>query len=345
MKMGEKLTFKELFDQVNSVEIPIIQRDYAQGRKDQTEVRDTFLGSLFAALTVDKNYDDKQSLNLDFVYGDIDSTGTLSVLDGQQRLTTLFLLHWFLAVKHKNLAEFQKHFTLNGKSRFTYKTRPSSSEFFDALVSNNDVQQRYDSLADTPSYSINELINDSTWFFSAWNQDPTVQACLNMLNAIEQIFLAYTGNSYQRLVNAEIPYITFQFLRLESFGLSDELYIKMNARGKPLTPFENFKANLEQKIKSFSNDLPRYYLKARDKEVNGYEYFIHKIDTDWADLFWTYRDVGKNQDTFDDEIMNFIRLIILYQYIIDSKNNSKKTENQIDFFLGKNAKLSIVNPE
>src|SRR5690606_33734068 len=141
MNMGERVTFNELLDIVNFIEIPIIQRDYAQGRKDQSEVRNAFLDSLFSALIIDKAYDHHPSLNLDFVYGDIDNTDTLSVLDGQQRLTTLFLLHWFLAVKHNHLTEFKARFTLEGNSRFTYKTRPSSSEFFDALLSNGTIQQ------------------------------------------------------------------------------------------------------------------------------------------------------------------------------------------------------------
>ena len=33
-------------------------------------------------------------------------------------------------------------------------------------------------------------------------------------------------------------------------GLSDDLYIKMNARGKQLTDFENFKADLVGYIKN-----------------------------------------------------------------------------------------------
>ena len=42
-----------------------------------------------------------------------------------------------------------------------------------------------------------------------------------------------------RLTDTEHPAITFQLLDLENFGLSDDLYIKMNARGKPLTNFRN----------------------------------------------------------------------------------------------------------
>ncbi|GAA0805011.1 hypothetical protein [Psychrobacter piscatorii] len=39
MDKGEKITFCELFNRVERVEIPIIQRDYAQGREEQHEVR------------------------------------------------------------------------------------------------------------------------------------------------------------------------------------------------------------------------------------------------------------------------------------------------------------------
>jgi|26BtaG_2_1085354.scaffolds.fasta_scaffold01330_4 hypothetical protein len=339
MENGEKLTFSELFDKVSIVEIPIIQRDYAQGRQEQSEVRDTFLDSLFSALIIDRTNSDKQTLNLDFIYGDIDNHNTLSVLDGQQRLTTLFLLHWFLAVKNKHLVAFKERFSQDNKSRFTYKTRPSSSEFFDALVSNDDIEQRYHKIASKHNYNIHELISDSTWFFSAWRQDPTVQACLNMLKAIENRFECFDSDLYLRMMDSNNPYITFQFLPLSKFGLSDELYIKMNARGKPLTPFENFKAKLQQIIKSFSEDSTNYNLKFREDKVNAYEYFIHKIDTDWADLFWTYRTVGDNLDTYDDELMNFIRLIIIYQYIINTKNNDSKTEDRLNTFFAQKAKL------
>lgn len=98
----------------------------------------------------------------------------------------------------------------------------------------------------------------------------------------------------------------------------------MNARGKPLTIFENFKAKLEQKIKSFKTPWPIYNLPFKAGNIEAYEYFIHKIDTDWADLFWPYRNECSQDNTFDDELMNFFRLIIAYQYLL---NNKKSEEN------------------
>ena len=66
-------------------------------------MRRAFLGDLYDALVRRKN-----DLKLDFVYG-TESNKTLQPLDGQQRLTTLWLLHWFVAFKAGILAD-EKHF-------------------------------------------------------------------------------------------------------------------------------------------------------------------------------------------------------------------------------------------
>jgi hypothetical protein len=77
---------------ISRIEIPLFQRDYAQGRMTSTvqRIRTSFLDVLHKAVT------GGSAVSLDFVYGDVDA-GTLRPLDGQQRLTTLFLLHWYLA--------------------------------------------------------------------------------------------------------------------------------------------------------------------------------------------------------------------------------------------------------
>ncbi|WPC12000.1 hypothetical protein LEQ04_02775 [Riemerella anatipestifer] len=54
----------------------------------------------------------------------------LQPLDGQQRLTTLFLLYWFIAIKENKLsAELKKLLT-----KFNYETRTSSKEFCNDLI-------------------------------------------------------------------------------------------------------------------------------------------------------------------------------------------------------------------
>ncbi len=65
--------------QLQKIVIPIIQRDYAQGRRDSDvdRIRSRFLDALYDAVT-------KAPIRLDFVYGDIDVKGIMTPLDGQQ---------------------------------------------------------------------------------------------------------------------------------------------------------------------------------------------------------------------------------------------------------------------
>ena len=81
--------------ELKEIKIPIIQRDYAQGRTDADtmRVRTRFVDALYKAVT-------ETPITLDFVYGDI-KDGVMTPLDGQQRLTTLFLLHWYIAKKEQ----------------------------------------------------------------------------------------------------------------------------------------------------------------------------------------------------------------------------------------------------
>ncbi|MCC4284855.1 DUF262 domain-containing protein [Marinobacter salarius] len=321
---GERLSFFQLISKKRlRVEIPIIQRDYAQGRPNQKAVRTAFLDALYGYLQKGTPLRD-----LDFVYGSIvannskkEDAGTLPVagrfvpLDGQQRLTTLFLLHWYLAQISGQTEFLRSAFSIKGHSLFTYETRNSSSEFCDAMIA-NDI--RIDDLLcdETGSGSIAATIEDAGWFYLSWSSDPTIRSMLIMLDAIHDRFEG-CKEFFDLLVDDEAPVITFLFLNLQEFKLTDDLYIKMNARGKPLTQFENFKARLEKKVKSFNSPWPEYRLEFQDGPVSGYEYFIHKIDTDWADLFWSYRNETLADNTYDDELMNFMALVIANFHILD----------------------------
>ena len=103
------------------IEIPIIQRDYAQGRENKVYLRERLLGKMIKALQ-DKS--GKDTLSLDFVYG-TNEHGAMWPLDGQQRLTTLWLLHWYLAVRTNNLASAEGWLTISARVSATWIRRPS----------------------------------------------------------------------------------------------------------------------------------------------------------------------------------------------------------------------------
>ena len=297
------------FIQENTIEIPIIQRDYAQGRIGKEYLRASFLKELKEAL------DNKEKpLKLDFVYGSIENNH-LQPLDGQQRLTTLWLLHWYIALKAKKLKEESEKL-----KNFSYETRISSREFCKKLCE-ADFTQFIDG-------NIVDFITQQTWFYSSWKQDPTIQAMLSMLGGttneeeakdnIEAVFKGEDFNEYwTRLTSKEAP-IAFYYQPLENFGLSDDLYIKMNARGKQLTPFENFKADLIGYIERQAKEKEEW-----KRLLDIYRGIPILLDTEWLDIFWK----NKSENYEIDEIYYaFLNRFFWNYYVGYSKETGSKIE-------------------
>lgn len=330
---GERFSFFGLFEKKGyKISVPIIQRDYAQGRETTKEIRNNFLDALFDYLEENRPFRD-----LDFIYGSLsyDDCETVFIpLDGQQRLTTLFLLHWYLCQISENESLKARYFDAlikNGKSMFSYETRASSAEFCDALMNstidcNNLVEN-----------TLSKTIKNCSWFYLSWKHDPTIQSMLTMLDAIHGLFQG-KGYYFERLLDDDFPVITFLFLNLEDFQLTDDLYIKMNSRGKPLTSFENFKAKFEQSLDCTDTGGRIFSLQFNNgltKAVSLKKYFSFNIDTKWANLFWKYKSIiKKNSVTFDEVLENFIRVIFTSQYAIDSETKGK--DNNLDYLLGRN---------
>ena len=276
-------SFMEIFDtfgedqetvQLKKIVIPIIQRDYAQGRSgaEVSRIRERFLESLYRSVT-------EKPITLDFVYGDIDDGGNMIPLDGQQRLTTLFLLHWY-AAKKANIPEEEYGFL----KKFSYDTRYSARRFCIELVNYK---------PEFKGIISKELVNQA-WFPLDWENDPTISSMLVMLDAIDSKFKNILG-LWDRLKE---KCITFYFLPIKDMGLTDELYIKMNSRGKPLTMFEHFKAELEREIRNMDDSLA--------------DRIIGKIDGVWTDLLWTYRNGGSgasDDNIIDDEFLRYFKFI------------------------------------
>jgi hypothetical protein len=318
---GERLSFTALFERHPEICIPILQRDYAQGRPAAREVRAAFLQALREAL--DKPQDDSSlPLDLDFVYGSVDGRGIFSVLDGQQRLTTLMLLHWYLAAWDGETPAFMRRVLPAHGSRFTYAVRPSSREFFDELL---EWQPAWPT-ASWPGGKLSAAIVDQPWFFLSWKMDPTIQSALVMLDDIHSRFADAKGKDfYRRLTSGPESPITFQLLDLESFGLSDDLYIKMNARGKPLTAFETFKARLEEHIESV---LPSDSFVLHGREVGAREYLSHRIDTTWADVLWHYRD--EKTSLFDEQFMKLVRAVVVVTRVETGGDHDRRMQDLRD---------------
>lgn len=264
MKKMSTMTFWQLATS-KPIRIPIIQRDYAQGRTDLRVkgVRNKFLQALRDAVSSQK------ALLLDFVYGE-DEKGSFIPFDGQQRLTTLFLLHWYAAAREGKLAGH----TANHLKNFQYEVRDGARLFGQELVERprppeHPVLLPYDG---TKPYALSEFFVDQSWFRPNWGYDPTIMGMLTMLDAIHGQFHDIP-DLWERLVEENNPPVSFFFEQLEGLGSSaEDIFIKMNARGKQLTDFEHFKAQFLDYLTVLAPE------KVNDTAL--------KLDNQWMDIFW-----------------------------------------------------------
>ena len=335
--MSNRKNFIDFFSEYKEIRIPKIQRAYAQGRKNEFFIRDSFLNDLFIALK--KNV----VLELNYVYGNAvkdkqDNLPLFELLDGQQRITTLFLLYWYIACREKRLDDN----LIAVLSKFKYETRHTSSDFCESLS-----RFSYFPVCDEkPSQTIRKQFK---WYFKSFDLDPTIDSMLRMIDAIH----AHYNNIENDELFEALQSIYFYVLNLDDFGLSEELYIKMNARGLPLTPFENFKADLinylkgsecYNKIVSFGGHQMPYYLK-----------MASEIDGKWVDLFWDdddYLNIDKSEydENNEDYSIKYFRFFYRYfastyilKYRTDIKSGPMRQDSGYLFFHQVSEEQKLLN--
>lgn len=280
---------------ISRMVIPKIQRPYAQGRTDKvaTGVRNQFLNDLFQALT------SGQVLELNFVYGNIirsDGSGyVMELLDGQQRMTTLFLLHWYLCVREQVEDETRERIK-NCLKKFVYETRATTSAFCSTLA------EYFPSISDDVKPS--DHIRNSIWYHHSFECDSSVTGMLEMLDAIHEKYCQCAVEGSVKL-HEYLDNLRFYIASIGEFTMKEDLYIKMNARGLQLSAFENFKADYANLLKERS-DSPAH--------------FMERIDTRWIDIFWN----AEHHEDFDSAYFKFISRFLAALYVAEGSGALRK---------------------
>lgn len=288
-----KVNLKSFLGQYN-VEIPMLQRDYAQGRKSKENIAKDFLEKIFEVLK-----GESKKLHIDFIYG-YEENNKFILVDGQQRITTLWLIH-FIIYKMNDIFDNNIKNLLN---KFSYSVRESSKIFCKNLI---EEELNLDGKPKDIILKKAGLFVDNT---EDLKNDPTIKAMLNMLNLIYSEAKELNQNELKNAADY-LDNITFSIFDMGEYELGEELYIKMNARGKQLSKYENVKAyiqkglNFEENFKLFSS-----------------------IDNEWSDFFFD----AKNIDNFDNR-----GLIFLYYSALFFHFNKEKEikDNKLDDYLNK----------
>lgn len=336
----EKVTFNNFLDiyiSGKTIKIPRIQRNYVQGKNKK--IRKKIIDDIFDSIKEDK------LIKLDIIFGIIEGNYFIPI-DGQQRLTTLFLLHWFIYTIEEGLDERIKNLDI------LYETRESSKEFFQMLKEYGNIfKTRYDNakiennhMKHKEKIRFSKIIKNSIYYYeSKWKNDVTVQSALEMLDEIQ--------NHYEKCntkLKEKLSLITFscKIIGFEDNINPDELYIKMNSRGKQLNDFEINKSYIEK----IASDK---YEKSSDKF--DYEGFCRNINNKWTnDILYTIDEENrkKNIKYVEEYFYNLIRLFIIYFFTEKSiiKGNKEKLQYIVSiiqrkesFDLGLNEEKTIMD--
>lgn len=287
-------TFQTEFCNGNKIIIPSIQRDYIQPLDES--IINGFVKVLIDAYAMNVIKD------LNYLYGINDEDGNFIPIDGQQRLTTLWLLHLYVAARlGKRL-----------NTTIEYQTRDISGDFCKAL-SENIVTINF------ARPKLSDEIKDANWFIGCWEESVTVKSILIGLDVIHRMIgtlqseLSVMWNNMNAGENSSVK---FAFHNPRDLG--KDIYVKMNSRGKALTQFENLKAWLDDKLKSLCKEYKNYHSFA----VKFYNNWRVQVDNDWTDFFWRNRNIST---AFPEEIDDSqLRLFYTIAYVMWAQKDPKR---------------------
>lgn len=291
--------FKKLINDY-IIYVPEFQRNYLQGDDSNESIkykRDRFLDDIFDCIK-----SKSKSMDLGFIYGRVEQSykGKLFYpYDGQQRLTTLYFLYLLIYFKYKKYDEIQSI-----KEKLFYQTRISTNRFIESFLSwildSKEKDNIYYDFWNKDGKNLKGFIMSQDWFMmTEWNYDVSI---INMLSIIVEISrrvknLGDITNIVNFIDKDENNPFQFDFIYVDDISKSDDLYIKINSRGKALSPFENLKSDIDE------------YWSNEDKT---------KLDAEWTEYVWNQLDVNdKNKEkSFDNSFYNLLSNIFYLQYLV-----------------------------
>jgi|GEM_PF-3051407 len=267
----QKYTLSALFSdrELQQFIIPEIQRDYVWETSDVADL----LGYIREGF--DGGDADVPYLGFIYAYGDRDFVYKYFLIDGQQRLTTIFLM--LIAGYVYTGKKIPDYLFDADQLKLDYKVRQSTHDFLGALVSHC----HQGTLA--PDFSI----IDQAWYHDDYRNDRSIRQMIsnftfirNWLNGIEDV------PAFIRFVEEKLE---LSYYDIPDGRQGEDLYIYMNSRGRHLEPNETLKA--------------KYLARVADKKFWGTEWEI------WQDLFWKFRLHRPDADEGFNDFLKMAQLI------------------------------------
>lgn len=306
LESGQEYTLKQLFNGNNKIVIPDLQRDYCWGDKawnkdadNYTELVSGFIDNLISSFNEKRN----ENLTLGLIYGYESPKHHIQLCDGQQRITTLFLLMGMINRRTSN-NKFQKYLISNEELTkddkepyLQYAIRESTLYFLSDLVCEFFLQK---------NIKIEE-ITTKNWYFNEYDLDASIQS---MLKAIKIIDAKLVNIDYTAFGKFIINKLQMLYYDMGHRTRGEETFVVINTTGEPLTATENLKPIL---IGTISDELIR-----------------KKVSKEWEDREkWFWQNKQPTEQTSDEALKTF--LIWYWQiHLLQEKSWKDKKSSELN---------------
>lgn len=283
--------------------------------------------------------------NIGFIYA-CGQEGLFFLIDGQQRLTTLVLLAFYLSLRNngKYWGAFQQMIAPDKDLRFTYRVRKSAEQFMNELF-----------LSESCS-SFDDIRNLSA---KKWDNDASVENMIETLHIIDRYVQMSIFSKNERTLDFEtVIQITFYYTDIEQTVQGRDIYITMNSCGQPLAKHERLKpyiiAGDDSLEKSKSWNTWEDWLYRRTKEFQLDKGAVDIAMSNFLRIVYelkTAKQITDNWETaaesvlcYDDVCLYFEALIRLYEFYpkrVMELFNPAKTKDKTLYFRAPKALLQV----
>lgn len=306
---GQYYTLSQIFSEKHKIIIPDLQRDYCwgdnvwneKGKKDK-ELVSGFVDNLLSIYSKKPN----DELTLGLIYGYENPRFHIQLCDGQQRITTLFLLLGIINRKTGN-NNFQKYLVsdfeliTDDKEPFLqYAIRESTLYFLSDLVCDFFLKKEI---------LIDDIIKQN-WYFEEYDLDASIKSMLEAIRTIDNK-LNEQGSLFDFIAfgNFIINKLQLLYYDMGNRTRGEKTFVIINTTGEPLTATENLKPIL---IGNIENETDR-----------------NKASDEWEKMeewFWKKRKGAGNKtnEIADYGVREFFRWVTLLKIEVDSDKFKEK---------------------
>lgn len=294
-KTGSEVRIARLLDNDVKIIVPDLQRDYCWGdTRCQTHPNRTLACNFVDVLIESFKKDEDTSLGL--IYGYEMPAGHLHLCDGQQRITTLYLLLGLLNRRTHTLEDrlmSQREMDDDKEPYLQYAIRESTLYFMIDLV-NHCFMNEHCEISDMKS---------QPWYFAEYDYDPSITSMLCAMTDMEALITRLSDIEKFRFAHYLCQKVRFIYYDMLSRRNGEETYVIINTRGKTLTQAENLKPDF---IANYGPQTSEWW----EYELESY--------------FWTNRNNGN--DTSDPGVQEFLRWITMMKFVEENRDKISDTE-------------------